>query len=90
MEAAIPMPAFASVLRELEEGAGVEEAGGGVLGAEGGRVLIEDEDDMEDVEDAEDVENVEDKVMLLVVEVEETDVVELDAPCCVKDSGEGA
>ena len=42
------------------------------------------------MEDAEDVEDVEDKVMLLLLEVEETDVVELEAPCRVRESGEGA
>ena len=57
MEAAMPMPAFAPPLRELEEGAGVGEAGGGVLDTEGGRVRIED---VEDVKDAEDVENADD------------------------------
>ena len=46
MEVAMPTPAFAPVLKELEEGPGVGEAGGGVLGAESGRVLIEDEEDM--------------------------------------------
>ena len=126
MVAAMPLPALAPALRELEERGGVGEAGGGVLDAEGESLLIEDmndaedvgdakdvenAEDMEDVEDvedaedvediedvedakdvgeAEDVEDVEDVVKLLVGEVEETDVVELDALCIPRDSGEGA
>ena len=99
MEAAMPMPAFAPALRELEEGARAREAGGGVLDAEVRRVLVEDVEDVEDAEDTEDaedaedvddVEDVKDEAMLLVGEVEEPEVVELDAPCIVRDSGEGA
>ena len=37
-----------------------------------------------------DLEYVEDEVILLGGEVEETDVVELDAICVVRDSGDGA
>ena len=83
----MPMPAFAPALREVEEGACAREAGGRVLDAEVGRVLIEN---TEDAEDMEDVEDVKDEAMLLVGEVEEPDAVELDAPCTVRDSGEGA
>lgn len=99
------MPSFALALRKLEEGAGGVEAGGGVLDSEGEKVLfedvedVEDAEDVEDVEDAEDVEggedaegveDVKDEAMLLVREVEETDGVELEAPCIFRDSGEGA
>ena len=104
-EAAMPMPAFAPVLRELDEGVGVGEAGGGVLDAEVERVLIEEVEDMEEVkdmeeveemeemeevEDAEDMEDAEDETMLLVKEVEETDVVEPDAFSISRELGEGA
>ena len=81
------MPAFAQALRGSEEGTGVKEEGGGVLDAERGMVLIED---VGEVEDAEDVEDVKDELILLVGKVVETDVVEFDAPCRVRDSGEGA
>ena len=77
------MPAFAPAPRELE-GAAVGEAGGGVLDAEGDKLLVED------VEGVEGVEDVEDEVVLLVEEVVEVDVAELDAPCCVRDCGGGA
>ena len=89
-EAAMPTPAFAPVLRELEEGVGVGEAGGGVLDAEVERVLIEEVEEMEEVEDAEDMEDAEDETVLLVKEVEETDVVEPDAFSISRKLGEGA
>ena len=44
-----------------------------------------------DIDVNEDAEGIEDDVMLLLMnEVAEDAVVELDTPCCVKDSGEGA
>ena len=89
-EAAMPMPDFAPALRELEEGAGVREEGGGARDAKEERLLIGDVGDAEDVEGPEDVEDMEDEVMLVLEEVEETDVVGLDALCIVRDSGDGA
>lgn len=94
MEAATPIPALPPALRALK-GACVVVADDG--GMDTGRVgeLVEDVDvdvNMDADTDADtDAEGVEDGVMLLLVdEVAEDDVVELDAACLVKDSGEGA
>ncbi len=86
MEAATLITALPPALRALE-GAFVVVADDG--GMDTGRVgeLVEDVD----VDADTDAEGVEDDVMrLLVDEVAEDDVVELDAACIVKDSGEGA
>ena len=84
MEAAIPIPALAPVLRALG-------------GMDVGRVgeLVEgvgvDVDVDVGVDTDTDTEGVEDGVMLLLMdEVAEDDVVGLDSACVVNDSGEGA
>ena len=87
MEAATPTPALPPALRGLE-GACVVVADDG--GMDAGRVgqMVEDVD----VDTDADAEGVEDGVMLLLLvdEVAEDDVMESDAACLAKDSGEGA
>lgn len=86
MEAAIPIPALAPVLRALgREFVVVADDGGMDVGRVG--ELVEGVG----VDADTDAEGVEDRVMLLLMdEVAEDDVVGLDSACVVKDSGEGA
>ena len=91
MEAATPIPALRPVLRALEGACIVVVADDG--GMDVGRVgeLVEDVDVDTDADTDADAEDVEDGVMLLLVdEVAEDDVIEPDAVCPLKDSGEGA
>ena len=90
MEAAIPIPALAPVLRALGgECVVVGDDGGMDVGRVG--ELVEGVGVGVDVDADMDVEGVEDSVMLLLMdEVAEDDVVGLEFACVVKDSGEGA
>ena len=86
MEAETPIPALPPALRGLEGACGVVADDGGM---DAGRVgeMVEDVD----VDTDADAEGVEDGVMLLLVdEIAEDDVMESDAACLAKDSGEGA
>lgn len=104
MEAAIPTPALGPVLRALKGAYVVAMNDGGMDAGRVGK-LVEDMDvdvgvgvDVDvsvdvgvDIDVDTDGEGVEDGVMLLLMdEVTEDAVVELDIPCRVKDSGEGA
>ena len=98
MEAAIPIPALAPVLRALGGECVVVADDGGMdvrrVGelVEGVGVDVDVDVDVDVGVDADtDAEGVEDSVMLLLMdEVTEDDVVGLDSACVVKDSGEGA
>ena len=94
MEAAIPIPALAPVLRALGWEGVVEAYSGGMEGGRVGEVVEGVDVDVDVGVDADtntDTEGVEDSVMLLLMdEVAEDGVVGLGSACVVKDSGEGA